>query len=141
MRVILAGSRGIPQNMMFLEQCIGWAREYAGIEVTEVIGGMARGVDTTGMQWAAANGIPFHAFPADWEKHGVVAGLIRNCKMRAFGEGLIAVWDGHSAGTKHMIEQMITYKKPYFYFDLALGDYFYGNNAGRESKERRKETA
>jgi len=93
------------------------------------------------MQWAADHGLPFHGFAADWAKHGNVAGLIRNAKMRAFGEGLIAVWDGRSTGTKHMIEQMQTYHKPYYYFDLAEGEHFYGNNAGRESQERRKETA
>lgn len=140
MRVIIAGSRHIV-NRPFVEQCIGWASEYAGIEITEVVGGMARGVDTTGMQWAADHGLPFHGFAADWAKHGNVAGLIRNAKMRAFGEGLIAVWDGRSTGTKHMIEQMQTYHKPYYYFDLAEGEHFYGNNAGRESQERRKETA
>jgi hypothetical protein len=138
MRVIIAGSRHI-RNRPFVEQCIAWAREYAGINVTEVIGGLAPGPDTIGQQWAADNGIPFHGFPANWAK-GLDAGLIRNCKMRAYGEGLIAVWDGRSTGTKHMIEQMVTYGKPYYYFDLAIGDHFYGNNAGREGKERRKET-
>ncbi len=46
-------------------------------------------------------------FPADWTKHGKTAGFIRNVEManvENVGQ-VIAIWDGKSNGTRHMLEQ------------------------------------
>ena len=42
--------------------------------------------------------------PAKWDKHGNSAGMIRNSQMADYADGLIALWDGESRGTKNMIE-------------------------------------
>lgn len=140
MRVIVAGSRR-SVNQVFTFQCIDWAREYAGIVITEVVSGMCpNSPDMHGVAYAQLHGLPLHTFPAKWER-GPDSGFVRNAVMRQNADALVAVWDGHSHGTKHMIEQMQTYKKPYFYFDLAEGEYHYGNiNAGREGQGRCKES-
>ena len=99
MKTIIAGSReGISYDdvLKAIESC-PW-------EITEVVSGKARGVDTMGEQWAKENNIPIKEFPADWKKLGRSAGYRRNEQMGDYAEALIAVWDGSSRGTKHMID-------------------------------------
>lgn len=98
MRVIVAGSRTVTDPHE-VEQAIA----ASGFTVTEVVSGTARGVDVLGEAWAAARGVPVRRFPADWDRHGRAAGPIRNEAMAAYGEGLVAVWDGASRGTADMI--------------------------------------
>lgn len=99
MKVIIAGSRWIT-NPELIEWCINESE----FEITEVVCGNARGVDTLGADWARAAGIPVREFLADWDGLGNKAGIVRNCEMAIYGEGLIAVWDRKSKGTKHMIK-------------------------------------
>lgn len=99
MRVIIAGSR----NLTFYTNVIDAVRE-SGLDVTEVVCGMARGVDLLGRRWARERGIPVKEFPADWARLGRGAGHARNWEMARYADALIAVWDGRSGGTKHMIE-------------------------------------
>lgn len=98
MRVIIAGSRTII-DLAIVERAI----ENSDFNVTEVVSGGARGVDALGEAWARKNGIPVKLFPADWKKHGRSAGMIRNAEMAEYAYGLIAIWDGKSRGTLHMI--------------------------------------
>ena len=56
--------------------------------VKEVISGTARGADTCGEQWAERKGIPVKRFPADWEKFGKTAGIIRNSQMAQYAASL-----------------------------------------------------
>lgn len=99
MRVIIAGSRGITEYGI-----VALAVALSGFEVTEVVSGCARGVDLLGERWAALNGVPVAMFPADWNQLGKSAGHIRNLAMANYADALVAVWDGHSAGTKSMIK-------------------------------------
>lgn len=99
MRTIIAGSRTINDSLL-IEQAI----LKSGFRITEVFSGGARGVDQLGDAWARRNGVPVRRFPADWERYGKRAGFLRNEEMADRAEGLIAVWDGRSPGTKHMIE-------------------------------------
>lgn len=98
-RTIIAGSRTITE-WPIVESAIF----DSGFEITEVVSGCARGVDALGEQWAKANGKPIKQFPADWKAHGKSAGYRRNMEMADYADQLIAVWDGTSAGTHHMIE-------------------------------------
>lgn len=105
MRVIVAGSREISD---FDE--VAQAIEDSGFEVTELVSGCARGVDTLGEQWAEARGIPVKPFPADWDKHGKGAGHIRNREMSLYGDALVALVPADSErhparGTRNMIAQ------------------------------------
>lgn len=99
MKVIIAGSRYV-KNFAAVEKAIA----DSGFEITEVVSGGAVGVDAMGEWWAHEHSKPLRVFPANWSKYGVAAGPIRNQEMAAYGEALIAVWDGQSRGTKNMID-------------------------------------
>lgn len=99
MRTIIAGSRNI-KDYGLVESAI----QAAPWNVTTVICGCAKGVDTVGAAWAGQNDVPVEFFPAQWATHGRSAGMIRNQQMARAAEALIAIWDGNSPGTGHMIE-------------------------------------
>ena len=100
MKVIIAGSRKIDDY-----ERVKKAIKDSGFEITTVISGHARGVDTFGEIWARENNIPCEVFDADWEKFGRAAGPIRNGWMAEVGEALIAIWDNESRGTQDMVRQ------------------------------------
>ena len=97
-KTIIAGSRAITDPAV-----VDDAISASSFDITEVVSGTAPGVDSLAEQWAAQNGIPVARFPADWNRYGRRAGPIRNSDMAAYGEALIAVWDGRSKGTRDMI--------------------------------------
>ncbi len=110
MRVIIAGSRSFTdRDYNAVKDCI----ERSGFKITEIVSGKARGIDTLGEQYADENNIHVEPFPvtkADWNKYGKRAGYLRNIKMKEYADALIAIWDGISPGTKHMVD--IAEKKP-----------------------------
>jgi hypothetical protein len=73
-------------------------------KITEVVCGLARGVDSSG-EYAAKHelNVPVAYFPADWQTHGRAAGHIRNAEMADYADALILVWNGRSAGSKNML--------------------------------------
>ena len=98
MRVIIAGSRFITKYDLVVD-----AVKESGFNITEVVCGASNGVDSLGERYAKENGIKLSYFYADWKGLGKRAGNARNEQMGNYGEALIAVWDGKSPGTKHMI--------------------------------------
>jgi predicted Rossmann fold nucleotide-binding protein DprA/Smf involved in DNA uptake len=98
MKTIIAGSRTI-EAYAAVEEAV----KASGFEITQVISGCARGVDRLGEQWGYAHDVSIARFPADWKRYGKLAGPIRNKEMAAYADALIAVWDGKSTGTGHMI--------------------------------------
>jgi len=110
MKCIIAGSRTITDKKEVFK-----ALKDSGIkpsEITEIVSGCARGVDTLGEEIAKSKKIPVKQFPADWKRDGKKAGIIRNTMMSRYSDVLIAVWDGTSNGTRHMIEVMKKADKP-----------------------------
>ena len=99
MRVIIAGSRDII-DMSELEQAI----EDSGFDISEVVCGCARGADELGLIWGTNNDIHVKKFPAQWNLFGKAAGKERNIEMARYAGALIALWDGSSSGTAHMIK-------------------------------------
>lgn len=69
----------------------------------EVVTGGAPGVDALAERYARELGLAVRIFRADWDLHGKLAGPIRNREMAAYGDRLLAFWDGKSKGTKDMI--------------------------------------
>lgn len=109
MKVIIAGSRKVEDYRLVVQ-----AMERCGYEVTEVVCGMATGVDRLGEQWARANDISVTEMPADWNRHGRSAGPIRNRQMAEYADAAVIIWDGKSRGSRNMINEMIRKNKPYF---------------------------
>ena len=100
MKVIVAGSRDIDDYDRVAE-----AIAASGYDVTELVSGTARGVDELGERWAHEHGVPVTRMPADWDRYGKAAGPKRNAQMAAYGDALVAVWDGQSAGTRSMLRE------------------------------------
>jgi len=96
---IIAGSRICTSYYELLDaiEAVAWSP-------TKVISGTAQGADQLGEKWALDNNIPLERYPANWDKHGRSAGYKRNVLMAANAQALIALWDGESRGTKHMID-------------------------------------
>ncbi len=69
----------------------------------EIVSGLAKGPDSFGKEWAEANGVKCHEFPANWNKFGKRAGYLRNEEMAEFGTAVLVFWDSVSKGTEHMI--------------------------------------
>lgn len=106
-RCIIAGSRSIHTYAHVAE-----AVRRSGYVVSEVVSGHANGVDMLGERWAMVQGVPVRIFHALWGVHGKGAGFKRNEEMATYADALIAVWDGHSRGTAHMIKAMRQHGKP-----------------------------
>lgn len=113
MKVIIAGSRdGFVAKNVF--EAVDES-PFVG-KITEVVSGTARGVDKDGEYYAACHGLPIKRFPANWEEHGKWAGFKRNRDMAFYADALVAVWDGKSKGTKHMIDTMRSMGKPVYVY-------------------------
>lgn len=116
MKVIIAGSRSIDLSICQLEHIIC----NFCIPVSEVVCGLAKGPDLTGKAWAADNKIPVKEFPADWQMYGKKAGILRNEQMGDYADELLAIWDGKSRGTAHMIQYMEKLGKPTHVYRMAI---------------------
>ena len=119
MKVIVAGSRHITDYQLVSSIITNTIQKY-NIEVTEIVSGCANGVDALGEQWALENGIKVEPMQAEWDditvpnalvktnkwgkEYNAKAGFQRNEAMAAYGDILIAIWDGKSSGAKDMIK-------------------------------------
>ena len=135
MKLIIAGSRTfkytrINYRMMCqavnkavhmleqLESDINFACKF-----TTIISGGAQGPDQMGAQWARDNNLEVEEYLPDWDANGRAAGMIRNKEMGLNADWLLAIWDGESKGTEHMINFMKDINKPVYilmYSDEAL---------------------
>lgn len=119
--VIIAGSRTLgprypetrPRKVVVAEleyiyKCI----DRTQFDITEIVSGRAQGIDLAGETYAIEMGIPVKMFPADWNKHGRSAGMIRNAEMAAYAVAAIIIWDGVSKGTADMVSRMKVRDKP-----------------------------
>lgn len=132
-KVVIAGSRaeinGIKTGIVYGDckiamQLSGWKDK-----ISHVISGCSpSGGDFFGERWATEEtlrrqliGLPpiylIH-IPAMWDELGKKAGYERNERMAKLADALIAIWDGKSKGTKHMIDCMREMKKEYFVYNF-----------------------
>ena len=111
MKVIIAGSRHMPSSSAeLIPKAITWS----GLQITEVVCGLAKGADLLGKRWAMQNQIPVKDFPAQWSLYGRAAGPIRNREMAEYADALIVfIWD-NSRGSVNMLSQMRNLDKPTF---------------------------
>ena len=76
-KVIIAGSRGI-HDINIIQKAI----DQANVEVSEVVSGMAGGVDQLGVDWAKENNIPVKPFAANWKDLSAPGAVIKLNKFR-----------------------------------------------------------
>lgn len=105
MRTIIAGSRTIRNYDIVLK-----ATHDSGFtnDISQVVSGLAKGVDLLGIRYALENSISIKTFKVtkeDWKRKGKFAGIYRNSIMIDYADSLIAVWDGKSNGTKDIINK------------------------------------
>jgi hypothetical protein len=118
-KYIVAGSRSYKHTSKSFErlsECILKSRVYFEDEFSDskditIISGDCHGPDRMGAKWARENDIEVEVYPADWDRHGKAAGMIRNAEMADAGDVLICFWDGESRGTKNMIQEMAKINK------------------------------
>mgnify|MGYP000958348730 CR=1 FL=1 len=104
MRTIIAGSRTFRNIRPVDKEEVVEAILNSNIDITTIISGGAKGVDSLAIDIANEFGIPLEVYHARWDLYGRNAGIKRNAVMAAKAEALIAVWDGISRGTSHMIQ-------------------------------------
>lgn len=106
-KVIIAGSRTFNNQDVVVHYFMDHNIPRKDVEI---ISGSARGADRLGEQLANQYGLKLTIFPADWDKYGKPAGMIRNKEMAKYAvkdseKGILfAFWDGKSHGTKGMID-------------------------------------
>ena len=123
-KLIIAGSRSITDYDFIEEVCKKHVETLANTygEV-KIVSGMAEGVDYLAACWAEFYNYDVIPVPANWDdiegkpdymigytatgtpfyRH---AGHERNILMADLADGLLAIWDGKSGGTKDMIDLM-----------------------------------
>lgn len=69
--------------------------------ITKVIHGAAKGADGLAAQWAADRNVPTVAVPAQWDRFGKSAGMLRNQQMLDLDPDLIISFPG-GRGTHNM---------------------------------------
>ena len=114
MKLIIAGSRTVT-NVQIVAHALR-KFNFKPNMVDEIVSGTARGVDQLGENIAKQRCIKVKRFPADWDKYGKSAGYRRNAEMAEYADQLLAVWDGESKGTKHMIDLMRKQYKPVYVY-------------------------
>lgn len=95
MKIALIGSRNL------IVKDLG---RYLPENVTEIVSGGARGIDTCAREYAKSHGIKLKEFLPEYQKHGRSAPLKRNLKIIDYADLIIAFWDGQSRGTKFVID-------------------------------------
>lgn len=110
MKVVIAGGRDIEVSDEQIKEAI----EKSGFQVTEIVSGGARGVDTCANRYADNCQLKFTLFKAEWDKFKGLAGPKRNLQMAMYGDALILFWDGKSKGSGNMKARMVGLKKPVY---------------------------
>jgi len=117
LRIIIAGSRTITDYRILL---LAITNAIVSSFITpsysfEIVSGGAIGVDTLARRYAHdCNYLLTEMKPKYKSKYDPTAPLRRNIDIANYGDILIAVWDGKSAGTKHIINYMKNLGKPVF---------------------------
>lgn len=105
MKLIIAGSRSIKDPETVREAMQQSEYNWGNIEI--LVNGDAEGVDEIAKDLAEEKDIDIDLHPADdYEGEGpdeMPAPLVRNEAMADEADALLAVWNGSSTGTSHMI--------------------------------------
>ncbi len=95
MKIAIIGSRGLTVTDL---------EKYLPSNITEIVSGGAKGIDSCARNYALANDIHLTEFLPEYNKYGRSAPLKRNLQIIRYADQVIAFWDGVSRGTKYVIE-------------------------------------
>ena len=94
MKLAIIGSRNLyVQNF----------EDYLPSNVTEIVSGGARGMDTGAAEYAKRKGMRLTEFYPDYARYGRGAPLRRNVLIAEYSDMVLAFWDGKSKGTLHTL--------------------------------------
>lgn len=80
--------------------------------VDEIVSGGARGVDFCAAEYARNKNIRLTEFLPEYSRFGRAAPLVRNKKIVDYADEILVFWNGHSKGTKFVIEYARKQGKP-----------------------------
>lgn len=87
--------------------------KYIPKEITKLVSGGARGIDTLAELWANRNNIPTEIILPDYNSYGSkFAPIMRNKTIVNKADKVIAIWDGKSRGTSFTINYAEMCKVP-----------------------------
>lgn len=95
MKVAIVGSRNLHIDNL---------GTYLPQDITEIVSGGAKGIDTIAKNYAESNNIPLKEFLPNYNQYGRSAPLKRNLQIIDYADCVIAFWDGSSRGTKFVID-------------------------------------
>lgn len=107
MKLAIIGSRNLYINEL---------DKFIPKNVKTIVSGGAKGIDTCARNYAKRNGLGLIEFLPDYEKYGKIAPLKRNILIIENADAVFAFWDGHSRGTKFVIDECIKRKIPFRVF-------------------------
>lgn len=96
MKIAVVGSRSL------LIDDLG---KYLPPDAEEIVSGGARGVDACARDYALRRGLRLKEFLPDYDRFGKLAPLLRNSQIIDYADEVYAFWDGHSRGTRHVIDE------------------------------------
>lgn len=77
--------------------------KYLPDNITEIVSGGAKGVDTLAKEYAKKHKIQYKEFLPEYNRYGRVAPLKRNDIIVDYSDTVFAFWDGKSKGTEYVI--------------------------------------
>lgn len=78
--------------------------KYLPDNITEIVSGGAKGIDTCAREYALARKLKLAEFLSEYAKYQRRAPLKRNLQIIEYADEVIAFWDGVSRGTKYVID-------------------------------------
>lgn len=95
MRVAIVGSRNLIVEDL---------KKYIPADCTEIVSGGAEGIDKCAKKYANKSNIVIKEFIPEYNKYGRSAPIVRNKLIVDYSDEVIAFWNGHSKGTKSVID-------------------------------------
>lgn len=102
LRVLVCGGRKFADMPLLFHTLDGLNAEHP---IAVIIEGAARGADSLARLWAKARHVRVEEFPADWRRHGKMAGPLRNTQMLKEGKPDLVVAFPGDAGTMDMVDK------------------------------------
>lgn len=94
MKLAIIGSRNLNVEI----------EDYLTDDVTEIVSGGARGVDSCAALVASKRNVKLTEFKPDYSKYGRCAPLKRNDQIAEYADEALAFWDGTSKGTQYTVK-------------------------------------